>query len=164
MKEKNNEARRCFDEWIATVRDAVAYVRTLPNVDADRVGIAGFSLGGYLALASAPQCNPPVRAVVEMFGGVPEEKARNLGRMPPTLIVHGRVDDIVSVSEAFKAAGLILAQKQRVEIQIHENVGHVCSYPGTTMPNMKELTLARNRMADFFVEQFTVAGAGIARK
>src|SRR5262249_6492855 len=42
-----------FDAWTATVRDAVAYVRTLPNVDPGRVALVGFSLGGFLALTVA---------------------------------------------------------------------------------------------------------------
>src|SRR5262249_13836782 len=52
--EEKNKAREHFDQWIETVVDAVAYARTLPNVDPDRVGLVGFSLGGYLALSAAP--------------------------------------------------------------------------------------------------------------
>ena len=81
--EKENLARQHFAEWTETVRDAVAYARKLPNVDPDRVAIVGFSLGGFLALAAAPTCEPPVAAVVEMFGGLPEESIPTLGKLPP---------------------------------------------------------------------------------
>ena len=97
-KEKENACRRHFEEWGQTVLDAVAYARKLPNVDPDRIGIVGFSLGGYLALATAPKCDPPVKAVVEMFGGIPEECCKGLGKMPRLLIVHGDEDEIVSVN------------------------------------------------------------------
>lgn len=49
---------------IGFINDLIAWVRTQPNVDPDRISLAGFSNGGMLALAIA--CNPPegVNAVV----------------------------------------------------------------------------------------------------
>ena len=32
----------------ATLADALAYAKTLPGVDVSRIGLLGFSLGGYL--------------------------------------------------------------------------------------------------------------------
>jgi dienelactone hydrolase len=153
VHEKENVSRKHFDEWIETVRDAVGYVRKLPNVDANCVAIAGFSLGGYLVLSAAPTCDPPVQAVVEMFGGLPEEHRKKLGKLPPTLIVHGEEDDVVSVNEAYKAAGVILAQKQKVVIEIHKGVGHVCCPPGKNTPDLVELTKARTHMTSFLKKQ-----------
>jgi dienelactone hydrolase len=154
-----DRARRHFAEWTETVRDAVSHVRTLPNVDPDRVAVAGFSLGGYLALAAAPTCDPPVRAVVEMFGGLPEEPRKTLGKLPPTLIVHGAEDTVVSVTEAYKAAGLALAQKQEVEIDVRPGVGHVFADPKTGLPDGKELARGRDRMTEFLTKRF---GAAVA--
>jgi carboxymethylenebutenolidase len=151
--EKENASRHLFEESIEAVRDAVAYVRKLPNVDASRIGIVGFSLGGYLALAAAPKCDPPVQAVVEMFGGLPQEYCKKLGKEPPTLIVHGEEDDVVPVSEAYKAAGVILAQKQQVAIEIQKGVGHVCCPPGKDEPDKLALLKARGFMTSFFKKQ-----------
>src|SRR5262245_29008292 len=152
--EKENASRQLFEESIEVVRDAVAYVRKLPNVDASRIGIVGFSLGGYLALAAAPKIDPPIQAVVEMFGGLPQEYCKKLGKVPPTLIVHGEEDDVVPVSEAYKAAGVILAQKQQVAIEIQKGVGHVCCPPGKDEPDKFELLKARGHMTSFFKKQF----------
>jgi carboxymethylenebutenolidase len=160
IHEKENESRKHFEQWMETVRDAVAYVRKLPNVDPDRVAIAGFSLGGYLALSAAPTVKPPVKAVVEMFGGLPEEYRKKLGKMPPTLIVHGEEDDVISVNEAYKAAGIVLAQKQQVVIEIHKGVGHVCCPPGKDSPDIFELQKARNHMTSFLRKQLEPERAG----
>lgn len=164
MEDKENTSRRSFEQWIEAVRDAVAYVRKLPNVDGNRVGIVGFSLGGYLALSAAPKCEPPVKAVVEMFGGLPQEYCKKLGKVPPTLIVHGEEDDVVSVSEAYKAAGVILAQKQHVVVEIHKGVGHVCCRPGSDEPDKFELLKARGHMTSFFKKQLDDEATGTPRK
>jgi carboxymethylenebutenolidase len=144
-----DDARRHFGEWAAAVRDAVRYARGLPNVDPDRVAVVGFSLGGYLALAAAPTCDPPVRAAVEMFGGLPEESRKTLGRLPPTLILHGEEDAVVPVGEAYRAAGFVVAQKQSVEIDIHKGVGHGFVRPETGSPDPGELLKGRTRMTEF---------------
>jgi predicted esterase len=138
---------------------AMKYVRGCRR-SIQRVAIAGFSLGGYLALSAAPTCDPPINAVVEMFGGLPEEHRKKLGKMPPTLIVHGEEDDVVSVNEAYKAAGVILAQKQHVVIEIHKGVGHVCCPPGKETPNLIELNKARNHMTSFLKKQLEPDRAG----
>lgn len=152
-EQKGNVARRSFEEWIDAVRDAVAYARKLPHVDGSRIGIVGFSLGGYLALSAAPKINPPVQAVVEMFGGLPQEYCKKLGKVPPTLIIHGEEDDVVPVSEAYKAAGVLLARKQQVAIEIQKGVGHVCCPPGKDEPDKFELLKARGFMIGFFKKQ-----------
>jgi carboxymethylenebutenolidase len=155
-----NDARDHFEEWIATVADAVAYARKLPNVDANRVGIVGFSLGGYLALSAAPRCNPPVGAVVEMLGGIPKEKRENLGKLPPTLIVHGNKDRVVPVDEAYLAFGLLRERKQAVEIRIIENADHGFCFPGTDKPNPLKLYEARKEMTKYFVAHLRYAEIG----
>ena len=146
-------ARWHLSEWSAAVVDAVEYARSLPNVDPKRVAVVGFSLGGYVALAAAPACDPPVRAVVEMFGGLPEELRKTLGNLPPTLIVHGEEDTVVPVTEAYKAAGFVAAQKQYVEIDVRKGVGHVFARPGTMLPDVAELVRGRDRMAVFLTQR-----------
>jgi carboxymethylenebutenolidase len=148
-----DDARDHFDQWIATVSNAVAYARTLPNVDPQRVGLVGFSLGGYLALSAAPQCN--VGAVVEMFGGIPKEKQNELDAMPPTLIVHGNKDAIVPVDEAYTAHRLLLNKARTTEIQILEGVGHACLLPGTELPDLGKALQARTAMTQFFRTHLT---------
>jgi dienelactone hydrolase len=55
-----------------TLWDAVSFVSRQPQVDPQRIGLLGFSVGGYLAL-SASAIDSRIRAVVEFFGGMPKE-------------------------------------------------------------------------------------------
>src|SRR5262249_647022 len=63
-----------FGAWSAAVRDAVAYVRALPGVDGERVGLVGFSLGGFLALSAAAEEDLKIAAGGDFFGGLPAER------------------------------------------------------------------------------------------
>jgi len=85
--------------------------------------LLGFSLGAFLALAVA-SVDPRVKAVVEFFGGLPEPFAKKLRRLPPTLILHGDRDQVVSVEEAEKLEKLLKEKKLPYEIKIYAGQPH----------------------------------------
>jgi dienelactone hydrolase len=147
--EEEKLAREHFEKWLTTVGDAVAYVRRLPTVDRNRVSLLGFSLGGYLAVSAASNEELKLNAVVEMFGGLPEEIRPKLTRMPPTLILHGEEDAVVSVKEAYVLEGHLRQKKQTVDIKIYPRVGHVFIPPGGTEPNKLVVVSAMGRTMDF---------------
>lgn len=89
--------RKDFGRWEETVRDAIAWIHQQPGSSAP-IGIYGFSLGGFLALAAASD-NPRVGAVVEQAGGIADEGRQRIGRMPPLLLVHGGRDRWVPFKE-----------------------------------------------------------------
>ena len=84
------------------VGDAITFASQHASVDANRIGLLGFSLGSYLALSVA-SVEPRVKVVVEFFGGMPEE-LHGFTRMPPVLILHGEDDRVVPVSRSDAAA------------------------------------------------------------
>jgi dipeptidyl aminopeptidase/acylaminoacyl peptidase len=45
--------------------------------------------------------------------------------MPPTLIVHGDADAVVPVDEAYLLAGLLVARKQRPEVEVLAGAEHM---------------------------------------
>jgi len=100
-----------FPAWQSAVGDAIAYVRSRPFVDPDRVALLGISLGGFLALSYAANADARLRAVVEISAGIPEDSiAAVKPNFPATLIVHGDGDTVVPVSMAYQLKQLFTRQ------------------------------------------------------
>lgn len=114
---------RNFPAWGKTVWDAIIYIEKLPPVDAQRIGLLGFSLGAYLALSVAA-VDARVKAVVEFFGGLPKEVRFFMQRLCPVLILHGDADLTVPVQEAYDLQSLMEKKGIAYEIKIYPGVGH----------------------------------------
>ena len=82
-----------FPAWLETARDAIAWVQKQPG-GSRPLGIYGYSLGGFLALAAASD-NPGVGAVVAHAGGIWNGTEERFGRMPAVLVAHGELDNRV---------------------------------------------------------------------
>jgi hypothetical protein len=124
-------------QWRVAIREAshcLRFLETRPEVDATRIGIAGYSLGAYVALAVAAN-DPAVRAVCLAAGGdVPahlpfarfvrtvidlRRSVRDIaGR--PLLMVNGRFDERIR-PEAAEA--LFAAASEPKELRWYEG-GH----------------------------------------
>ena len=126
--------------WMGAVADAAKYARNLPNVNGDHVGLVGFSLGAYLALASAADKDLHASAVVELFGGLPRSLRDKAGNLPPTLILHGDADTVVPVTEAYALRRLLRKAKRVCEFQVYPEAGHVFSDPDDEGQESKPLS------------------------
>jgi dienelactone hydrolase len=114
---------RNFPVWGKTVWEAISYIEKHPQVDAQRIGLLGFSLGAYLALSVA-SVDPRVKAVVEFFGGLPKEMKLFMRRLCPVLILHGEADPTVPVEEAYQLQKLLEKKGIPYEIKIYPGAGH----------------------------------------
>ncbi len=114
---------RHFPLWMKTLWDAVSFVARQPQVDAQRIGLLGFSLGAYLAL-SAAAIDSRIQAVVEFFGGMPKEMKLFARRLCPVLILHGEQDKTVPVEEAYHLQQLLEKKRIAYEMKIYPGVGH----------------------------------------
>ena len=74
------------DQWVATIGDALTYAAAHSDVEADRLGLLGFSLGGYVTLRAAkrPSGNA-VKAAVSFFAPI---------HMPPFGGIGGDIDKL----------------------------------------------------------------------
>jgi dienelactone hydrolase len=125
--------------WGKTVLDAVEYAMGLPRVDPEAVGIIGFSLGGYLAIAVASH-DRRMKCVVEFFGGAPEKFLPSINHLPPTLILHGEDDQIVPVRHAKRLQQLCEEKSFSFEIEIYPGAGH--SFTGALMQTAMKRAMA----------------------
>ena len=114
---------RHFPIWMKTLWDAISHVERQPQVDPQRIGLLGFSLGAYLSL-SAAAIDPRVRAVVEFFGGLPKEMKLFMRRLCPVLILHGESDPTVPVEEAYQLQQVLEKKGIPYEMQIYPGAGH----------------------------------------
>ena len=114
---------REFPTWMLAVSHCLDFAAELSSADGGRIGLVGFSLGAYLALALGSQ-QPRVKAVVDFFGGLTEFFVRGLTQMPPVLILHGEDDRVVPVSEAHKLAHVLQERGLLYEMKIYKQAGH----------------------------------------
>lgn len=114
---------RHFPAWMKVLWDAVSFVARQAQVDPERIGLLGFSLGAYLSL-SAASIDSRIRAVVEFFGGFPKEMKLFMRRLCPVLILHGEQDKTVPVQEAYHLQELLERKNIPYEIKIYPGVDH----------------------------------------
>src|ERR1700751_2109766 len=132
-------AIRNFPAWGKTLWDAISPVARQPQVDAERVGLLGFSLGAYLALSVA-SVDTRVKAVVDFFGGFPKEMKFFMRRLCPTLILHGDADPTVPVAEAYYLQEILEKKAIPYEMQIYGGAGH--GFNGEHWQDARRRTLA----------------------
>jgi dienelactone hydrolase len=137
-----------FLQYIPILNDATRYIAVQPEIRNKGIGVVGFSLGGYLALALAeeershppPLRSPEIKAVVEIFGGMPGFAEERMTTMPPVLILHGADDDVVEVSHAFDLEKLLQKKAVPYEIKVYPHQGH--GFTGDALEDSKKRTVS----------------------
>ena len=136
-----------FITYIRTLNDACRYIAQQSGIDPGGIGLVGFSLGGYLVLGLAEEerSHPPVlpspeiKAVVEMYGGMPDFAVDRMTTMPPVLILHGEDDDVVPVSRAHDLEKLLDKKNLPHETKIYPHQGH--GFSGDALADANQRTV-----------------------
>jgi dienelactone hydrolase len=135
-------------DWAAALLDSVAHARrTISQVDSDRIGLLGFSLGGHLTLSIRAASKP--RALVEYFApqldgiGPP-------GHVPKAQIHHGTKDQVpfTDFSNAGAIEAILKGESTVVELFSYKDAGH--GFAGTDAPNKDASALSQTRTLKFF--------------
>jgi len=135
------------DDQIAGAR----YLQTLPYVDAGRIGVTGWSYGGYMTLLMLTAPDSPFKAGVagapvtdwklydthytERFMGTPQNNAEGyaksevvgrLSRLKPgsLLLVHGMADDNVTFDHSTRVLFALQAQGKPFETMVYPGLRH----------------------------------------
>ncbi|MFN4088399.1 MAG: alpha/beta hydrolase family protein [Alphaproteobacteria bacterium] len=136
------------------ISEAIAFVAAKPEVDADRIGIYGMSLGGFHALALGTH-DSRVAAVANVMGAMPRQIALGgVTRMPPTLFIHGARDRIVPIGRMYEVARHLDTIGAEYEVKVYLDQGH--NLAGAAHPDSVAT------VADFFDRQLN-GGVSVAR-
>jgi len=89
-------------QWAEVLRDAVETAKGLPTIDASRVGLLGFSLGGFLSL----RIRDSVNVLVEYFSPYTFPDVDDIGGNKNDSLTahihHGKGDSLVSLDQNAK--------------------------------------------------------------
>jgi dipeptidyl-peptidase-4 len=127
------------------------YLKSLPYVDADRIGVTGWSYGGYMTLLMLTAPDSPFRAGVagapvtdwklydthytERFMGTPADNAAGYGaseivsrlpRLQPgaLLLVHGMADDNVTFDHSTRIMYALQSAGTPFELMVYPGLRH----------------------------------------
>ena len=130
--------------------NAARYAASLPYVDAERIGIFGWSYGGYEALMAASENGAPYRAVVavapvtswryydtiytERYMLTPQENPEGYDLGAPInrtsslsgdlLIMHGTADDNVHLLNTMQYVSVLESQGNTCDMLLFPNMNH----------------------------------------
>ena len=150
---------------------AAHYLSTLPYIDGTRIGIWGWSFGGYNTLMSMSEDSGAFKAGVaiaaptdwrfydsvytERFMRTPKENGEGYDAGSPIkqaaklqgklLLIHGTADDNVHFQNCAEYSEALVQANKQFDMQVYTNRNHGIS-GGNTRNHLM------NRVADFFIE------------
>jgi dienelactone hydrolase len=92
------------------------------------------------------------RGVAVCYGGVPTPFAALAGNLPPTLVLHGALDQVVPVAEAHALVKLLRRHQKPHDLHIYPEAGH--GFCGAAADD------AVARIAAFFHQHLNIVDAG----
>jgi dienelactone hydrolase len=147
---------------------ALAYLRSRPDVAADRVGLLGWSNGGSAAMAAMSIGAPGIKTATPASGfraalafypacGLKGQFDNGYQPYAPVRIFMGTADDEVSPQRCGALVEKSRAQGADVEIRLYEGATHGFDDPGRSRQGVKANAAAnadaQTRALDFFAEQ-----------
>jgi carboxymethylenebutenolidase len=113
--------RGAIDREIADILAARSAFAEHPDVDADRIAVAGFCLGGGFALIAATK--PGFRAAAVNYGEVPKDRAKLDGVCPVVASFGGR-DRLFGRNMAERLEEHLSALGVTHDVQTYDEAGH----------------------------------------
>jgi len=111
-----------FDAWSGRVSAAVTAILARPD-SSRRLGLLGFSLGGYVAAATAAR-DDRVAALAVLYGGMPEKIVPEVKHLPPLLELHGDADHNVPLAQGEELVKLAKVAGAEAELVRYPGKAH----------------------------------------
>lgn len=114
--------------WSDAVAGAVAAIAQRADVDPERIALDGYSLGGFIALATAAKCQSDeeladVCAVVVNWGASFADTQFS-PRCPPTLFIHGELDTTVPLDWTRETMTRLTASGVETDLHVVPGASH----------------------------------------
>ncbi|MFY4730137.1 dienelactone hydrolase family protein [Nitrospira sp. BLG_2] len=98
----------------------VDYLKSVPEVDATKIGVTGFCMGGSYALM-LPCVNPAIKAAVPFYGQVPNPDTPIQNLACPMLYLYGEDDGWITKADV---------QRLAAALKKYAKAGEIKTYPG----------------------------------
>jgi len=108
------------EDGLADLNATMTYLKSVPEVDATKIGITGFCMGGSYALM-LPCVNPEIKAAVPFYGQVPNPDTPIQKLACPVLYFYGEDDGWITKADVQRLAGAL---------KKYGKVGEIKTYPG----------------------------------
>jgi dienelactone hydrolase len=133
-------------DWAAALVDTAVVARALPRVDPARIGMLGFSLGGYLCVLTRATVKP--KALVEFFAPIFDGIGAP-GSVPVAQIHHGTKDQEPTAFANAAAIGGML-RLEGTDVKIHEYKDATHGFAGNTPADKKAAADSKDSTVKFF--------------
>lgn len=131
------------DDWEGALSDAIGHAKNLPQVDPARIGLLGFSLGGYLCI----RLRAKVKVLVEFFAPAFDGMGAP-GTLRHAQVHHGKADNLIPFADAETIAQKLKGEGASTELYPYPESGH--GFVGDDPGNTKARDLSRERTQAFF--------------
>ena len=108
------------EDGLADLNATVAYLKSVPEVNAAKIGITGFCMGGSYALM-LPCINQEIKAAVPFYGQVPNPDTPIQKLACPVLYLYGEDDGWITKADV---------QRLAAALKKYNKPGEVKTYPG----------------------------------
>jgi carboxymethylenebutenolidase len=143
------------EDGLKDLNATVTYVKTLPGVEAGKIGVTGFCMGGSYALM-LPCVNPSIKAAAPFYGWVPNPDTPIQNLACPVLYFYGEEDGFVPRADVQRLAAALKKYNKPGEIKTYPGAGH--AFFRDTDPSVYKPAEARdawNRTLAFFRQHMT---------
>ncbi len=111
------------EDGLNDLNATVNYLKSVPEVDAKRIGVTGFCMGGSYALM-LPCVNADIKAAVPFYGQVPNPDAPLQKLAAPVLYIYGEDDGWITKADVQRLAAALKKYNRPGEIKTYSGAPH----------------------------------------
>jgi carboxymethylenebutenolidase len=140
------------EDGLKDLNATVAYLKAIDGVDADRIGVTGFCMGGSFALL-LPCVNQAIKAAVPFYGQVPNPDTPLQHLASPVLYIYGEDDGWITKADVMRLATALKKYQKNGEVKTYPGAPH--AFFNNTRPDVykpAEANDAWNRATTFFAQ------------